>query len=285
MRERSPLYLLARCNNSADVYYNGSQRLTDGWNSLSHILSNRFLIYLIVFAFIIIAITFILLTFDHLSGRDEAPYRRIHFSVLFDHNIRKVFKSQREETFNTLLHGVRSALSSHCERPPVIMFLATSTSYCTALAISKRLTQAFLVAQGSEVSTENMRKVVMHGSKYQALEDYWDFYRGLSKRLAQLKVAVISEFHRLHPQVASVLCNLADDAFSPYPKTMILLLVNVENFFTERDLYTRAVMEMAESFTSHIMSGFLDRDVVTDLQRTICGRPALIEPDQDLELL
>ncbi|BES89466.1 Hypothetical protein NTJ_02273 [Nesidiocoris tenuis] len=256
------------------------EKITYGatWHIHANTTCHKLALSLIVLLVCAAISAFIRLAVKYFSKNNHLLYKRIHFDLLFDRNVRTKFKSQRVETMVTILHGVRAALCDYCTRPSVLMLLATDDSYATSVNLSKRVCLAFLAAQGSFPDADGLRKITMKGSKYQALEDYWKFYQGLSKRLARFKVAIISDYHRIHPQASSALCHFADDAFSPYPKTLIFLLANVGGFFTEREIQTRSVMEMAESYTSHEMIRFLDSTVVADLQRTICGRPAFIEP-------
>lgn len=120
------------------------------------------------------------------------------------------------------MNGVLTVMKKHVERPAVLLLLAPSDAYYTALNLAKTIALLILVTYGYNWTSYDLEKIFIKGSRYSAFEDYWIFHKKLLKRIQTYKVVVVDKFEAVHPQVSTVLCNIADDAFSPIPRVSLI---------------------------------------------------------------
>jgi len=209
----------------------------------------------------------------------KKPNKICKFHVLYEFNIRYVFRNQRRDTLNTLMMGVRSVLSPQPERPAVLFFMATTEAYSTSIYLAEKLAQVFLKTHDIFLNDPDLDKIILPGTKYSVLDDYWVFHRDMSNVMEEYGVAIITNFQDIHPQLTSAICAMTDDTFSPFPQAVLILLSNIQNFFTNNELNQKSGVEIAQDYLGHILGPFLNRPVLEEVQRYLCGRSVLVKPE------
>ncbi|KAL1123869.1 hypothetical protein AAG570_001639 [Ranatra chinensis] len=236
----------------------------------------------IIGAAMLMALTFVFS--DCAMTEDMQSSMQTKFYVLFQN----VYKRQKAEWLNTMSVGVQSVMREVAERPCVLLMMAPRGCHGTAVRLAIRLAECALLALGQRAPLPPLDDPPdggfrVRGSRYSSSQDYWHLYGRLVDLLQLYKMALVTEFQSLHPQVTSIICHLADDTHSPQPQSIILLVLDIEDRFSEAEINSRTADVLADIFLDEILGPFLDREVVAEVKRHVTGRAILVARDQELE--
>uniref|UniRef100_A0A1B6KX98 Uncharacterized protein n=1 Tax=Graphocephala atropunctata TaxID=36148 RepID=A0A1B6KX98_9HEMI len=220
----------------------------------------------------------------HINPSGSRRSSRIAFFAAFHEKVRKEFRCQREDTFTTLITGTNRVLRRNTEEPTVFLLLVPRGAMGTATRLVTLLVHCTLIAYQYSSSHHHVSHLFTDGDEYSSDSDEWPFYKNIRRQLKYYGVAAVFGFELLHPQVVRTLQALVPLILPPFPESVLILVVDLRNRFTEHQKQSLPPNSLGRIFLQEHLGPYFDQRELRDTINQIGARCVLVNPELD-ELL
>ncbi|XP_014278621.1 uncharacterized protein [Halyomorpha halys] len=249
------------------------QYFEDGDSEGNHSI---FISLLIAFVLIVLFVRVVMECFE-IKRRKNVKFA---FDVLFELHMKYRYHQQPRDTLVVLKNGVRSILGPHTRRPAVLLLMSADDGKMTAMELATRLTQVTFAAMGNRKTEEFIREnLVIDGSYFSGLIDFWEFYNIISSKLKKYKMVIVYNFEVVHPHAVTVLPSLTHEIFCPQTQALIILIMGL-NCYHHPITSDFSSTRLACSSVEQTFGPSLDNGQLDDLMRTVTARSALVLPEK-----
>ncbi|KAG8255936.1 hypothetical protein J6590_080401 [Homalodisca vitripennis] len=215
----------------------------------------------------------------HISPSRSRKSSRLAFFAAFNEKLRKEFRSQREDTYNTLITGTNRVLRTNTEEPTVFLVLVPRGAMGAATRLVTLLVHCTLIAYHYPCSRHHVNHLFTNGDQYTSHNEEWPFFNEIKRHLRFYGVSAVFGFELLHPQVVRTLQLLVPLILPPFPESVLILVVDLKNRFTEFQQQSLTPNSLGKIFLQEHFGPYFDQKELRDTINQIGARCVLINPE------